>query len=426
MARVTRRVVGLTIVNALVIFLVASSGTFAAAAIRSVATDSAVGKFGLAPPGGQNLIKDSWGKYIAVYAAADGSLAVSVANGDPTAEGAWGAPTKTAVPSFTYRRPAAVLTSPLSMRILTEGGAGAGNIADIPVTLTRDLFGNIVAVSFETPGVLASSGQYVSAIVAHDGSVIATWNVPVTGVSSIVYASRWTLLTGWRSVSNPLAGGPDAVIVDTTDTTAIQANLIERPDNLGVYVFGNRGEPSMQTTLVCNIGEYNGLGWSWGTQNLSYETDAARGVADATDLAWDPVRSAIVVTYDISRTSRYAVLQIDASGAKVRVDTPDLFITNNEWGTLFVDPSNGDYTLFLVDTPLSPPWGEEYGNVTYTRRVNEVWSATVTVVEAGGDTMAIAPLRATLFGAGNDGSLDVLVAKGTTAPATINFIRLTP
>lgn len=427
MDRTRGRVLGLSVANALVALLLVTSSSFAFATIVSVATDSAVGKFGLAMPGGQNLIKDLWGNYIAVYAGSDGSLSIVVANDEnPTAPGVWGAPTKSPMPAVAYRRPAAVLTSPLSMRILAEGGAASGNIADIPVTLTRDLWGNIETVTYGTPGVLARSAQYVSAIVAHDGSVIAVWNSAVVGVSSTVFSSRWTVVTGWRSVSNLLSSGPDTVILDTSDSTAIQPNVVERPDNFALIVVGNRGEPSTQTTLVFNSGTFQVLGWSWGAQNLAYEADASRGVADATDLAWDPVRAVVVVTYDLSRESRYAVIRIDAAGSKVRVDTSHLVMTNNEWGSLLVDPANGDYYLFTMDTPLSPPWGEEYGNVTYTRRTNEVWSSRLITIDGGGDSMGISPRRAMMFGAGNDGSLEVLVGKGKAAPATINFIRLNP
>src|SRR5207245_5250319 len=119
-------------------------------------------------------------------------------------------------------------------------------------------------------------------------------------------------------------------------------------------------------TRVRNTASYNGICWASRTQTLTYETDASRGLSDATDLAWDSVRSVVVVTYDISRTSRYGIIQIDAAGLKVHVDTPDLKLTNNEWGVLEVDPSTGDYYLFTMDTPLSPPWVQEYGNVPYS------------------------------------------------------------
>src|SRR3989454_7408825 len=327
---------------ALAVVFLASSITYVSATIVTVAGDAAVGKNSLAMPGSQDILKDTFGKYVAVYVDVGGNLSAVYANGDPTQAGAWSAPTKSPMPPVAYRRPAAVFTSPISMRVIAEGGPAAGDLVDIPVSLSRDLTGNIASISFDSPTVLATSAQYPSAIPTHDGGIVLTWNSVVTGVSSTVFSLRWTLLTGWKSVTNPFSSTPDTVIADTTNTNNIQANVIERPDNLALLVAGNRGERSNDTTLVFNSAAYNGIGWAWGTQNLAYETDASRGLSDATDVAWDPVRSVVVVTYDISRTSRYGIIQIDASGSKVHIDTPDLKLTNKEWGVLEVDPTNRD------------------------------------------------------------------------------------
>jgi len=425
MGRGLRRFFQLTLAAVLVVLLVASSLTHASATIVTVATDSAVGKNSIAMPGSQDILKDALGKYLAVYVDTGGSVSVVYANTDPTQPGAWSPPAKSPTPFVAYRRPAAVFTSPLTMRIIAEGGPAAGNLVDIPVSLSRDLAGNIASISFGSPTVLSTAAQDPSAIPTHDGGIVVTWNSVVAGVSSTVSSLRWTLLSGWTSVSDPLSRTPDAVIRDTTNTNNIQANVIERPDNFALLVVGNRGERSNDTTLVFNSASYSGIGWAWGTQNLAYETDASRGLSDATDLAWDPVRSVVVVTYDISRTSRYGIIQIDATGSKVHVDTPDLKLTNNEWGALEVDPSTGDYYLFMIDTPLSPPWGEEYGNVTYTRRSNGVWSATLTLIDAGIDNMGISALRP-MLGTGGDTAREIIYSKGKTAPATINFVRLNP
>ena len=423
MRRGLKRFVQLTVPAFLVVLLVASSLTHASATIVTIATDSAVGKNSLAMPGSQDVLKDAFGKYLAVYVDAGGSVSVVYANGDPTQPGAWSSPSKSPTSVAAYRRPAAVFTSPLTMRIIAEGGPAAGDLVDIPVSLSRDLTGNIASISFGSPTILSTSAQYPSAIPTHDGGIIVTWNSVVVGVSSTVLSLRWTVVTGWTSVSNPFSGVPDTVIRDTTNANNIQANVIERPDNFAVLVVGNRGERSNDTTLVFNAASYNGIGWAWGTQNLAYETDASRGLSDATDLAWDPVRSVVVVTYDISRTSRYGIIQIDGTGSKVHVDTPDLKLTNNEWGVLEVDPGTGDYYLFTMDTPLSPPWGQEYGNVTYTRRSNGVWSATLTLIDAGIDNMGISSLHPA-FGTGGDSSREIIYSKGKTAPAIINFVRL--
>jgi hypothetical protein len=421
MARRMKRFLGLAVAIAFVSVLFVSSLSHASATVVTIAQDSAVGKNSLAMPGSQDILKDSLGKYLAVYVNSTGRLSVVFANRDPIQTGAWGTPASSAATPVAFSRPAAVITSPFSMRIIAEGGTAAGTLVDVPVSLNRDLVGNIASVSFGSPTVLATSAQYPSATLAHDGSIILVWNSAVTGVSSKVLSLRWTFITGWTSVSDPFSRVPDTVVVDTMDTTGIQANVIERPDNFAVYVIGNRAERSNQTNLVFNSATFGGVGWTWGTQNLVYETNASRGLSDSTDLAWDPVRSVVVVTYDISRTSRYGVIQIDASGGKVHIDTPDLKLTNNEWGVLMVDSKSGDYVLFTMDTPLGPHWGQEYGNVTYTRRVNGIWSATLTAIDSGGDNMAISPRRPALA---DDGSFEFAYAKGKTAPGVINFVRL--
>lgn len=404
--------------------LLLSPGAMAPASLVEVAQDSAVGKNSLAMPGSQDLIRDAFGKYIVAYVDSAGQLSLAVANRDPVEPGAWNGAVKLPPTQVAFQRPALVMTSPLTLRILAEGGTGAGHIVDIPVTLIRDLSGNIASVSYGSPRVLGTSAQYLSAIVAHDGSVIAIWNSVVPGVSSTVFARRWSFSNGWTSVSNPLSGVPDTVLLDTTETAAIQANVIERPDTFEVYIIGNRGERSNRTTLVFNSGIYAGTGWTWGTQNLTYETNASKGLADSTDLVWDPVREVVVVTYDVSQTSKYGIIRIDSSGSKVHLDTPHLNMTNNEWGLLQVNPRTGDYYLFMIDTPLSPPWGEEYGAVAYTTYANGTWTRTLTLIDNETNNMAMSALRPTMLGSGTIETLELIYVKGKTAPATIMFVRL--
>jgi len=107
---------------ALAVVFLASSITYVSATIVTVAGDSAVGKNSLAMPGSQDILKDTLGKYVAFYVDVGGNLSVVYANGDPTQAGAWSAPAKSPMPLVAYRRPAAVFTSPISMRIIAEGG----------------------------------------------------------------------------------------------------------------------------------------------------------------------------------------------------------------------------------------------------------------------------------------------------------------
>ena len=426
MARSIGRSAFLSLAITIVSLLLVSPLGSAPTRVFEVATDSAVGNNSLGMPGSQDVIRDPFGKYVAAYVDAHGNLSIAFANNDPASPGAWGPSVKSPPPTVPYRRPATVFTSPLTMRILAEGGPAAGDLVDVPVQINRDLAGNIASLSYGSPSVVATSAQYVSATLAHDGSIIAVWNSAIPGSSSTVFALRWTFASGWQSVSNPFSAAPDVVIVDVSDTEPMHPNVIERPDTFAVYVMGNRGPRSNLTTLVFNSATFNGAGWSWGTQDLAYETNASRGFSDATDLAWDPVRSVVVATYDISQTSRYGVIRIDASGAKVHVDTPSLVMTNNEWGVLQVDPKTGDYYLFTVDTPLAPPWGSEFGAVAYTRCSNGIWSRTLTTIDNETNNMAISPRRPTMLGLGEDGSLEFVYAKGKTAPATIIFVRVSP
>src|SRR5881409_3596897 len=192
MGRGLKRFFELMVPAALVVFLLASSWTPASATIVAMAGNSAVGKNSLAMPGSQDILKDALGKYVAVYVDAGGSVSVVYANSDPTQPGAWSPAFKSPTPVAAYRRPAAVFTSPLTMRIIAEGGPAAADLVDIPVSLSRDLTGNIASISFGSSTVLSTSAQYPSAIPTHDGGIIVTWNSVVVGVSSTVFSLRWT------------------------------------------------------------------------------------------------------------------------------------------------------------------------------------------------------------------------------------------
>ena len=51
--------------------------------IFEVATDSAVGNNSLGMPGSQDVIRDPFGKYLAVYVDSQGNLSTAFANSDP-------------------------------------------------------------------------------------------------------------------------------------------------------------------------------------------------------------------------------------------------------------------------------------------------------------------------------------------------------
>src|SRR2546427_682708 len=101
-----------------------------------VASDSALGPTSMGTGGGAKLIQDSAGRTIAVYVDSSGRIGLAYANGDPTF--GFSVPAKSATPVSAYARPAAVLVSLTSLRIIVVGGSASGVITDIPVTVPRD------------------------------------------------------------------------------------------------------------------------------------------------------------------------------------------------------------------------------------------------------------------------------------------------
>src|SRR2546422_9440611 len=85
----------ITIVSLLLISPLGSAPT----RVFEVATDSAVGNNSLGIPGSQDVIRDPFGKYLAVYVDWKGNLSIAFANNDPGSPGAWGVPVKSAPPT---------------------------------------------------------------------------------------------------------------------------------------------------------------------------------------------------------------------------------------------------------------------------------------------------------------------------------------
>ncbi len=381
-----------------------------------VASDSDLATNSLAVSGGQKLIVDTFGKHIVAYVDSVGRLAITFANGDPRLAGAWSPPVKAPAPVSAYKRPALVLAGSDSLKLFAEGGPAAQNLVDFPVTLTRDSSGNIIGVSYGTREILDSSGFafYPSAIQAHDSSIILIWNVRQSGVISKINALRWTSQTGWTSVSNTGSAQPDTVISDASNTYTMFPSVIERPDNNKLYVFGSRGTGSPTTTLVFNSASYNGQTWSWGTQNLSYESNVARGIEDNSAASWDPVRSLVIVAYDISGTNKYGVFTLNASDGKTHLDTPDLLISDNDSGQVGVDKATGDYYLFVLNAAADGG----SGTVGYTTRRAGFWNTTLTVIDSDTTNQGISLQRST------NAELNIIYVKGTTTPTTIKFFSL--
>ncbi len=409
------RSLGLAVLVVLVLPSVLLSLGNASPTIVVLANDGAAGSSSTATHGGQKIIEDSAGKLIAVYVDSSGRLGIFFANSAPSS-GGWSGPVKSSSPSVAYARPAAVLASPTSLRIIVEGGTGSGHIDDLPVSIQRDSLSNIVGVSFGSPTVLDSSGfgRNPTAVLAHNGDVLVAWNWLNTGDSSRVKSLRWKLGTGWMSFTG-VGNSPDDAIVDSSNRAAMFPNLVQRPDNRHVYIIGNRASSSVSTTLVFIKAAFDGSNWSWQVQNLAYETNASRGIEDATSLAWDPVRASVVVNYEVTGTNRYGVFTIDVSENKSHMDTPSLAVSDNDWGSLVVDKETGDYFLFLIDT--SSDGGT--GRVGYTTRTSGSWNSTLTVVDS-----ATTSLGLNLRRIGSSNSMDLLYSKGSSAPTSIAFARI--
>jgi PKD repeat protein len=382
-----------------------------------VASDSAVGPSSLATAGGQKLIQDSAGKMIAVYVDSVGRIGLSYANSDPVSKG-WSTPVKSSAPASAYAWPAAVSVTLTSLRIIAGGGSGPGVITDIPVTIMRDSQNNITGFSFGTAITVDESGlcRYPSAVLLHNGDILLAWawqNATTTMVKSL----RWDPSTGWTNLAGS-STTPDIVLLDSSSIQWFVPNIMERPDNHNVYLFANRF-----TTPSHNIGfieaSWNGSNWTWGVQNLTYETNSTDADDDFVGLAWDPVRSLVVVEYGITGTHAYGVFTLNAQDVKTHIDTPTLAVTNGRgWGGIAVQTTAGDYYLFLISTDVDVGSGP----LGFIRMPSGgSWNATIIWLNTATDNQ-VTSLRTT----GATPTFDLLYAEGTSAPATVKFVRLNP
>ena len=97
-----RRSAFLSLTISIVSLLLISPLGSAPTRVFEVATDSAVGNNSLGMPGSQDVIRDPFGKYLAVYVDARGNLSTAFANNDPASPGAWGIPFKSPPPAVAY------------------------------------------------------------------------------------------------------------------------------------------------------------------------------------------------------------------------------------------------------------------------------------------------------------------------------------
>ncbi len=412
-----RRAFSFTILGTILLQILTISPAIGATSILTIATDATNGISSLGTGGGQKLIQDGSGKMIAVYVDTSGRIAIAWSNSDPSTAGSWSAPVKSSPASVAYTRPAAVLVSATSMRIVVEGGTGTGRINDLPVTIQRDTSSNIVGVSFGTLTTLDSSGsaKYPAATLAHNGDILAVWNWLSTSDSSRVKSLRWKTTGGWVNFAGTSAT-PDDAIVDSSNRVVIFPSILERGDNNRVYVIGSRVNSSPNPNMVFNKANFDGSNWSWATQTLNYETNTARGLEDVSSIAWDAGKNSAVVAYDMSGTNKYGVFTLDSDDKKTHLDTPDLTVSDNDWGTLGIDPSTGDYYIFIVDASSDGSTGK----VGYTKRTSGSWSTTPTLLDSETNNLGLSARRM-----GASQTIDLLYAKtGTSSANQLRFLRL--
>src|SRR5712692_664904 len=269
---------------------------------KQVTGVSTTGSYSLSTGGGQKLLEDSFGKFISIYIDTSGRLSLAYANSNPSTPSSWvsACPTCKLTGSVPFSYPAGVLLNPTSLRIIVQGGSGLQQTNDLPVTITRDSSNNINGFSFGPLRLLDGSGfaQYPTAILSHSGDILAGWNWLNTADSSRVKTLRWNHLSGsWVSFTG-IGSTPDDAVVDSANRAAIFPNLIERPDNFNVYVFGNR-DSTGPSNLVFNKATATKTDWSWGAQNLAYELIAAQGIQNAPSLTWDPVKGVVVSAFGL-------------------------------------------------------------------------------------------------------------------------------
>ena len=400
---------------------------FAASSSNIVATDSnqvvgvsSLGSPSLSSPNGQNLFEDSFGKFIAIYIDYAGRVSVTYANSNPLSTGSWASAVKS--PGNTvYTYPAGILVNSASLRIVAanitgSGIASPGTIVDIPVTIQRGSGNNIIGVSFQTITILDSSrfAQFPTAILAHNGDVIAGWNW--FNVTTIVKTARWNHLTGsWTGLSG-IGSGPDSALLDTTSHSVMYPSMIERQDNFKLYVVGDYND-SGPSNIAFNTAAFNGTAWTWDTQNLAYETGASHGIEDAASLAWDPVKSLVVVADRISGENKYSVFTLNNLDSKIHIDTPTFPASTLNHGSITVNATSGDYYLFFINAGTD----KGTGNVAYSKSPSgsSNWNSPLTTIDSSTNNRGLS-LRRT----GGDPTIDLLYENEATVPATIRMARV--
>jgi PKD repeat protein len=406
---------------------------YASVSTSLVASDAQIGNSGagslsLGTSGGQKLIQDRYGNMIAVYVDSLGRLALRYAKPGPNPL-TW-SNTFTRADSAAYAYPAAVLVNSTSLRIIAQGGVQAGDIVDVPVTISRDAQQNISSLQIGSPGAFLDNSifaNYPTAVLAHSGDILSAWSWRNTSNSSRVKTLRWNHITNqWGNFAGS-SSTPDSPIIDTIYRNASMdmfPAIIERNDSVhSVYLLGNRGN-SGPANLVFNKATFNGgsLSWSWGTSNLNYETDMAHGIEDQPSVTWDAVKNLLVVAYAKTGSTQYNVFTLTSADVKTHLDTPPipavLSASAQDYGRITANQTSGDYFLIFQDSSSDAATG----SIGYVRSPagTSAWNTTFVIIDSNTNNRGIA-LRRT----GTSNSFDLLYENEATNPGQIRLARIT-
>ena len=353
----------------------------------------------IAVTGGHKLLKDSFGKSIAVYRSMSGPLGIAVCNGDPSAKG-WTVPFPS---TFTNGRcPSPVLLSDNRLHILYSDAA---KVLDVPVDIVRDPNNNIIGFVWGSVVTVSTQGeQKLSAVVAHDGSIWVLWNardgVYPNWTNSKLMVSQWTSAGGWTT--------PLAIYIDTTGTHSLYPVLMEHPTSHELYAVANHS--STEDGLILVVASYASGAWTWLAPNPTFSTTAL-GIEACPDMVADAANGRIMLIHP--NGSIFRVYYFAADRTVTRDDTPTLQVSRPRWGKMV--SAGGSSPSIVFEDPASIT----NARVLVITRGLSGWNATPGIIDAD-------QLNVGINGSGVTGPIDFVYQKNDPAPSIVRWARLQP